>query len=591
MTELNPHSAWVIGLIVLALVLFTVDRIRLQATALFTLVLLLVSFVLFPFHYPDGTSLEIRALFSVFSNQALIAVCALMILGKGVEVTQALQPLVSIVSRRWPESPRTTMLGILLGAAFFSAFLNNTPIVVIMLPVLLSIAQKNRVGASKLLMPLGLVTIVGGMSTTIGTSTNLLVVDLAEEIAAYHVGIFDLLPYFAIAGCVGVFYLWLIAPALIPERTAPGATAQDAREPRQFMATMVIEQDNQLAGKTIADMLGATKHSISVDRVQHGKSTYRLPLPSVELHEGDHLYVQGSITALKEAEIVLGTTLHTLQSDQPDDPELEPIIQEILVTERSELDGVSLRRSGLLENYGVLGIALHRPEHHQTRSKRPLNRIRLEAGDILLCQGSRSQLEQMLAETRLLALTDETEVHFNQRSTTSLIIIAGVVLLAALEILPISVSALVGVGLMRATKCIAWRHIGQALSTQVILVIVVSLALGQALMATGGDRYIASLLATGLAGFPPEYTIPGLMLGTALLTNVVSNNAAAVIGTPMVSSWRSSWVSRLRQWCWRCCLEQISASRHPSAIRPTCLCSVRVATSLAISCGSVCRLH
>ena len=300
------------------------------------------------------------------------------------------------------------------------------------------------------------------------------------------------------------------------------------------MATMVVEAGSQqIIGKTIADILRATKRSISVDRVQHGENNYRVPLPSLVLHEGDHIFVQGTVAALREAELELGVTLHTLDSNQASDPELEPIIQEILVTERSELDGKSLRRSGLIENFGIVGIALHRPQKRETRTNQPLNRIRLAPGDILLCQGTRPSFERLLSATRLLALNEETEVHFTQRATIALAIVAGVVFLAALEVMPISVAALLGVGLMRASKCIAWRHIGQALSTQVILVIAVSLALGHALIATEGDRYIASLLAGLFGGLQAHWAIPGLMLICAVLTNVVTNNAAAIIATPI----------------------------------------------------------
>ncbi len=533
MTELTPHAAWVITLIVLALVLFATERIRLQATALLIFVLLLMSFALIPFESSNGTRFEAQSLLGVFGNQALVTVCALMILGKGVETTQALQPLVSGVSRYWPNRPKLTMLAILLGAAVFSAFLNNTPIVVILLPVLLAVAQKNQTSASKLLLPLGLVTIIGGMATTIGTSTNLLVVDLADQIVSFKIGIFDLLPFFAIAGIVGVLYLWLVAPVITPKREPQTNASLDNGGDREYIATMVIEEASSLDGQTVADFLTQTEHNIAVDRIQHGDDTFRLPLPTVKLFAGDHIYVRGVVDALKEAELLLGTTFHTLESGQTDDPELEPIIREILVTERSQLDGLSLRRSRLVEDYGIVGIALHRGEKTQARSQLPLNRIRLRAGDILLCEGTRQQFEKLLAETRLLALTEHAEVHFNQRSSIALSIIGAVVLVAALELLPISISALLGVGLMRATKCIAWRHIGQALSTQVILVIAVSLALGQALMVTGGDAYIASQLAGLAAGWSPQYVIPGLMLLTAILTNVVSNNAAAVIGTPI----------------------------------------------------------
>ena len=532
-SELNPHAAWVIGLIGLALVLFAMERIRLQATALLTFVILLASFSLFPYELSDGSVFQAQSLLEVFGNHALVTVCALMILGKGIETTQALQPLVASVSRHWPERPKSTMLFILLGAALFSAFLNNTPIVVIMLPVLLTVAQKNKVSASKLLLPLGLVTIIGGMSTTIGTSTNLLVVDLAEDIAGLHVGIFDLLPYFLFAGLIGILYLWLVAPVITPQRELQNSAVSEEAESRKYIATMVIDSRSDLDGKSVANLLNMVDHAIAVERIKHEESTFRLPLPTVVLHSGDHVYVRGTVAALKEAELALGTKLHTLESGRTDDPEMDPIIQEILVTERSRLDGVSLRRSRLVEDYGIVGIAIHRTEQAQARSKLPLNRIRLRAGDILLCEGTRQQFEKLLAETRLLALTEQSEVRFTHRSTIALTIIAAVVVVAALEILPISISALAGVGLMRATKCVAWRHIGQALSTQVILVIAVSLALGQALMATGGDAYIASLLAEVFGRYSAEYVIPGLMLLTALLTNIVSNNAAAVIGTPI----------------------------------------------------------
>lgn len=218
MPELTGHAAFVLALIAFALVLFATERIRLQATALLTLLLLLIGFTLFPFILPTGSSFDASTLLEVFVNEALLTVCALMILGKGVETTEALEPLVGLVSRNWAKRPRITLLGVLVGAALMSAFLNNTPIVVILLPVLASIAQKNRTSPSKLLLPLGLVTIIGGMFTTIGTSTNLLVVDLAESIAGFHIAMFDLVPLVAIGGALGIAYLWLVAPAITPIR-------------------------------------------------------------------------------------------------------------------------------------------------------------------------------------------------------------------------------------------------------------------------------------------------------------------------------------------------------------------------------------
>jgi len=525
--ELNGHAVFVMALILLALLLFAAERIRLQATALVVFVLLLSGFALWPYVDAQGRVLEISQLLSVFGNQALVTVGALMILGKGVEQTKALQPLVGVVSRNWSRMPKTTLLGVLVCAAAMSAFLNNTPIVVVMLPVMIAIAQKNHASPSKLLLPVGLATIIGGMATTIGTSTNLLVVDLAFSVADLEIGMFDFAPYILVAGSLGILYLWLIAPLLTPLREQVGSRNGDERE---YMATLVIDRDAQLT--TVKDLLARTHHDIAIDTIRHGDASFRRPLPSVALHPGDQVFVRGTPKALREAEMILKTRLRTIDNAELTDPELEPMVMEILVTERSELDGRSLRRSKLGEQYGIVAVAVHRPEARD-RGKTALNRIRLRPRDILLCEGTRVQFDRLLAETRLLALTDPSELPHTQHSRRAVAIVVGVVAVAALDILPIAVSAIAGVGLMIASKCIAWRHVGQALSTQVVLVIVVSLALGAALMATGGDVYIAAQLANVLSTSSPAVTIAVLMLMMAVVTNIVTNNAAAVIGTPI----------------------------------------------------------
>lgn len=530
MAELNAHALFVLLLIGIALVLFATERIKLEATAFLVLVVLLAGFALVPFS-PDTSvqAFQASSLLSVFGNEALIAVCALMILGKGVETTDALNPLVTLVSRHWSARPRLTMLAVLLGAAVMSAFLNNTPIVVVMLPVLISIAQKNHVSPSNLLMPIGLATIIGGMATTIGTSTNLLVVGLAEQIAGLHIALFDLVPYVATAGAAGLVYLWLVAPAITPERTGPRDRDGDERI---YMATVVLDQASMSAAGTVAELLEATRHRVAIDRIQHRGETFRRPLPSLQLHAGDHVYVRGTRAALRDAELALKVSLTRNEEKRGDDPELEPQLVELLVTERSELDGRSLANSQVLSLHGIAPVALHRPAQRE-RSRRALDRIRLRSGDMLLCEGTREQFNDLLNNSRLLALSQAAEVTSPRRGWIALAIVVGVIACAALELLPIAISAIAGIGVMRATKCLAWRHIGQSLSTQVVLVIVVSLALGQALMVTGGDRYVASGLASLLAGQPPEVVIPSLMLIMAAITNVVSNNAAAVIGTPI----------------------------------------------------------
>ena len=522
------HTGIVLTIAGLALLLFATEQIRLESAALLVLLLLLLTFTVVPLQDPSGNVFNALTLLQAFGNEALVTVCALMILGKGIETTCALRPIVASISHFWSRYPSIAMVAVLLIAAALSAFMNNTPVVVVLLPALITIARKNRLARSKLLMPIGLVTIIGGMMTTIGTSTNLLVVSLARDISDVRFEMFDFASYVLLAGVPGVLYLWLVAPRILPVRQ----TTDSDDFAKSFIATLHIEPDSPLVGRTVADLLQRCGRSVSIDRIQHGEAVHR-PLPTVTLHEFDRVFVRGSREALKEAEQLLQVQLASLDTKHLDDPAAEPLLIELLVTERSELDGQSLAQFRLDERYGIHGIALHRPELRTNLGRRALEQITLGPGDILLCEGPRDEFDRLLTETRLFAVNETTERPFTGRAPVALGIMALVVVSAATGWLQITLSALLGVGLMLATKCIGWRHVSQGLSTQVILIIVVSLALGSALMVCDGDVYLARVFNHLFEGFSPGFVVAALMLFIAALTNVVSNNAAAVIGTPV----------------------------------------------------------
>ncbi|MDZ7645522.1 MAG: SLC13 family permease [Woeseiaceae bacterium] len=524
----NNHIAFVLALIVLALVLFATERIRLENAALLVLVCLLVTFSALPFEPAGGPAFEAAELFRGFGNEALVAVCALMILGMGIQVTRALQPLVVFVSRHWSDHPALMLLALLAAAAVLSAFLNNTPIVVILIPALIALARKQRMAPSRILMPMGLATIVGGTATTIGTSTNLLVVTLARENAGTHFEMFDFAGYIVIAGSLGILYLWLIAPRIVPERQTDSDEVR-----REFVAVLRVHSESNLVGSTVADFLNAVGHSLDVDHIEHERGRFRAPLPTVTLEADDYLFVRGDRDALKEAENVLQAPLTDIESAEHRDPSMEPKLAEILVTRGSDLHGRSLNEADFHARFGVTAVALHRASPDRPRVYRTLDRLQLRVGDILLCQGTDEQLERVASDTPLLLLHEARDLPITNRSMTALAIVAGVVLVAAFGLLPIAISALAGVGLMLGTGCLSWRQLGEALSARVILIIVVSLALGNALMVTGGDDYLASVFNLLLRNLDPSTVVMTVMLFSAVLTNVVTNNAAAVITLPI----------------------------------------------------------
>ena len=202
------------------------------------LILLAVGFEVVPFVDGSGKHLEAIEFFFGFGHEALIAVCALMIAGQGLVRTGALEPVGRMLGKLWRISPTFSLLITLVVSGILSAFMNNTPIVVLMLPILISVAVRTNTSASGLLMPMGFATLVGGMSTTVGTSTNLLVVAVAAEQGMQRMGLFDFLVPALVAGSVAIVYLWLVAPRMLPERQS----ALDNEAPRIFTAHLTIDK-------------------------------------------------------------------------------------------------------------------------------------------------------------------------------------------------------------------------------------------------------------------------------------------------------------------------------------------------------------
>jgi Na+/H+ antiporter NhaD/arsenite permease-like protein len=206
----NAHALAVLLLTVLTLVLFTREKIPLGSSSFLVLICLVVGFELFPFEV-DGSVLHAVDFFHGFGHEALVAVCALMIAGQGIVRTGALEPVGRVLAKLWKISPGISLLLTLLVSAMISAFINNVPVVVLFLPVLISVSLRTGMPASSVLMPMGFATLLGGSCTTIGTSTNLLVVSVAADMGLKRLKMFDFLMTAAIAGSIGIVYLWLLA--------------------------------------------------------------------------------------------------------------------------------------------------------------------------------------------------------------------------------------------------------------------------------------------------------------------------------------------------------------------------------------------
>jgi len=545
----DPHALAIMALTLFALVLFAQDRIALETSSLIVFITLVAGFQIFPYHGAAGT-VRPSDLFAGFGHEALVAVCALMVLGKGLESTGALQPVARLLARVWRTGPAVSLLFTMVVAAGLSAVVNNTPIVVMLLPILVGVTLRAKASPSGVLMPFGLATVIGGAATTIGTSTNLLVVSVARDMGVRTFGVFDFALPMALVGCVGIAYLWIVAPRLLPSRAA----LISDRSERLFSAVLYVEEDSKIAGKSLEEARKLAGGNLRLLEVQRGTGVPIVRLPSLVFLPGDRLLVRDTPERLKELEDLLGAPLHDQEAD-PDEAEARKAeeakaesggkpkpetdedakqrLVEVVVTHDSPLNGSSVRRERFADEFGLFVLAIHRGQYREEIRRGELGDVVLSTGDVLLVQGSAGDIRRLKSNHAFLVLDSSVDLPDTERAALALGIMAAVVVAAATGLLPISVAALIGVAVMIATRCLTWKEAGKGLSAQVIMIVVTSLALGTALTVTGATGYIADVFVALAKGMPPSAILGGLMLLMALLTNILSNNAAGIIGTPI----------------------------------------------------------
>jgi len=340
-----------------------------------------------------------------------------------------------------------------------------------------------------------------------------------------------------IAALPGILFLWLVAPRLLPDRKPPMSDIA----PRVFKALLYVNKDSFANGKTLTEVRAKTENRMRIERVQRGDNLFVARLPSVKLQEGDRLYVSDTADRLKDYEKLLGATLYNESDVEHPISEEVPLategqqLAEAVITRGSPMHHRTLKVSQFRERYGLVPLAIHRARP-SVDTVGELETTRLRAGDVILVQGSREAIAGLRASGSMLVLDGTMDLPHTERANTALAIMIGVVALAATGLLPISISALTGVIAMLLTNCMRWRDVGDALNIPVIMIIVASLSLGMAMEKTGGAEYIAELFVAATHTLPIPMVLSGMILLMTLLTNVVSNNAAAVIGTPIAIS-------------------------------------------------------
>ena len=518
----NLHALVMLLVTVAALYLFSRENYRLEVTSIGLLSLLAVGFSLFPFE-----GLEPVGLFYGLGHEALISVCALLVLGQGIVVTGALEPVGRVLGRAWARTPFLSLLATLVVGAVLSAFVNNTPVVVLLLPILISACLRANASPTRVLMPMGFATLVGGMATTIGTSTNLLVVAVASDMGLERFGMFDFAVPATIAGGVAMLYLWLIAPRMLSERRISLADAST----RLFDARLTLSEASTVVGKTLGEAIELIDEDMEVIRIRRGNSSV-FPRPHEVLRVGDRLRVRDTSTRLLAFAQAMKATMERRDSAGN---ELQDglTVAEAAVVGGSRLDGTNLKSSSFLPEYELTVLALHRSGHDIWSPHEEIRDVTLRQGDVILVQGPRNQIRRLKRNPEFLVLDATMELPRTRKAKLALGILIAVIALAATGVMHIAVSAVFGAPLMLTTRCMSVSAATRAISPAVFFVVAASLALGKALVETGATNYLTELFLFATDGASPVVIIAALMTLLAVLTNVVSNNAAAVIGTPI----------------------------------------------------------
>lgn len=531
---LEPHAIAVLALTAVSFVLFASEKLSIATTSLLVLVLIAAGFQLFPYER-DGSAVSPTSFFFGFGHEALVAIASLMILGRGLVVTGALEPAARLLARMLEARPQAAMLVMLMLCVAVSGVLNDTPIVVLMMPILVGAALRTRTPPSRTLLPMNYAVLIGGMGTTIGTSTNLIVVSIAADLGLRPFGVFDFIHVTALAAVPGLLYLWLVLPRLVPERPSPLADAA----PQVFSAVLHVKEGGFAEGKPFAEAQKKAGAGFRVQRVVRGESLELARLPSLVLQAGDRLFVAADAKALHEFSEALDAPLYKPDGSGQRVDEEHPLaaedqrLAEVVVTEGSTLNGATLRDTRFGEWHDVTIVGLHRPGTRAVAGQADIDEVRLRVGDVLLVQGGDDAIRKLKSRARLLVLDQSYELPRTERAPLALAILAAVVAAAALKVAPISIAALAGVAAMIVTRCLDWEDAAAALSMKVVLLVASSLALGAALEQTGATAWLAGQFVAATRGLSGEWMLALLMLVMAAFTNFVSNSAAAAVGTPI----------------------------------------------------------
>ncbi len=512
------HMWMTFAIICIAIAMFAGEWLAIELVALGVIAALLLFFNFVPLLENGQNLLGPDVLLSGFSNPALVTILALLVVGQGLHQSGALDGVTQQLSATRRSRAKLILVACLAGAGIMSAFLNNTPVVVMFIPVIAALANRYGPGAGRMLIPLSYITILGGMLTLVGSSTNLLVAGLVAEGNLMKIAFFDLfMPGIILAG-VGALYVFFVAPRLLRHDKDDGPHQRHARDGVQFFARLEIHEQHKLLGEQSHGGIFPSLKEVAVRLVKRDQNIILPPFEDIKLQIGDIVQFAGSRKQV--------TQLVDL-----DDHGEHLMMAEAAIAPASRLGGRNIVDEEFTEQTGcfIIGLQRHR------RMKRDLrNRIRLRPGDVFLIAGTRENIKKLRLDRDLMVLAGSiSTLHAFTKANAALAIFVTIVAAAASGLVPIVISSVVGALAMILYGCLNIGQAARAIDRRIVLLIAASIAMAHALDKTGGASFLADGMVSALSEQSPAVILSALFLVVAILTNLLSNNATALLFTPI----------------------------------------------------------
>ncbi|WP_422075287.1 SLC13 family permease [Tranquillimonas rosea] len=513
--------------------------------SLIALVLLALLFVAFALekYPPDVTAAGAAGLFivlglvptdevmAVFSNSAPITIAAMFVVSGALVRTGVLDALANLVIGRAQSRPVLAVGIFLLATIAASAFMNNTPVVLVLIPVVIRLAASLKIAPTRLLIPLSYAAILGGTCTLIGTSTNLLVDGIAQESGLEPFSIFEIAPVGIVVALVGASAMLLLGNTLLPDRGS--REGSDRSTETTYLSEVTILSGYPYLGNALSEIADFRRSDIRVTGLRRAGRIERGALSDRVLRAGDALVITATTSELLTLAEQPGLRVGLRRSIELD-AEAKPHVAEAIITPSRRSSGVRIADLALGRRAGVRVLGAFRSQHIAGAD---LSSVRLRPADKLLLEGTPEGFRELARRGDVVSVTEPGgRAYRRAQAPIAVLTLVGIVVLAALGVMPIGVLALVGVAAILVLRCIDNDEAWQSIDASILVLIFSMLIVGAGLEATGAVEMLVSMLSPWLNGLPPHVTLLAVYLLGSLLTETVTNNAVAVILTPIVIS-------------------------------------------------------